>query len=64
MRTVLRKDRVRMVLRTWRSMLEEHWSKTAKRCLEDLVGALLKSLVPEDLLKTARAFVVPETGEV
>jgi len=45
-------------------MLEEHWSKTAKRCLEDLVGALLKSLVPEDLLKTARAFVVPETGEV
>lgn len=64
MRTVLLEDRVRMVLRRRRSMLEESWNKTAKRCLGDMIDTSLTSPVPEDLLKMAETFEVPETVEV
>jgi len=61
MHTASLEDRVPMFLHRGRSMPEEYWNKAARRFLEDMGGASFKSPVPEDLLKMAEAFEVPET---
>jgi hypothetical protein len=42
---------------------KEYWQTTVKKYLEDMIGAKLQAPVPEDLLKAAEKFEVPETLE-
>ena len=39
---------------------KEYWNTTVKKYLEDYIGSGLKSPVPEDMLKAAEHFEVPE----
>ena len=38
----------------------EYWQSTVKKYLEDMIGSTFQSPVPEDLLKSAEHFEVPE----